>query len=103
VKPKTIYFTIQSSFAEGHDKDTNGTDNDAKGLALNDVVTRHHKKEARPELLLLRWNVFGNFRENNKKCAFYGPIHVIFVLFLGPMITPFAVLIVSRVEGRQRS
>jgi len=26
VKPKTIYFTIQSSFQEGHDKDTNGTD-----------------------------------------------------------------------------
>jgi len=41
VKPKTIYFTIQSSFEEGHDKDTNGTDNDAKGNhVLRDTIRR---------------------------------------------------------------
>jgi len=43
------------------------------------------------------------FRENNKKCAFFWSNSRYFCPFLGPMTTPFAVLIVSRVYDRQRS
>jgi len=45
------------------------------------------------------------FKGKQLKCVFSGPIHVIFVLFLGQMTAPFrfTVLIVSRVQDRQRS
>jgi len=93
VKPKTIYFTIQSSFEEGHDKDTNGTDNDAKGNhVLRDTIRRKQDQNfCFSDGMSLE--ILG---KTTKMCLFWSNSRY-FCPFLGPMITPFAVLIVSRV------